>query len=836
MMKMNNNKEKIKSVYHPPFPKIKLKPADEVSEFAENIIDTVREPLLVLDKDLRVIKASRSFYDFFRVSPDKTIGTLIYNLGNQQWNIPKLKELLETILPEKATFDNYEVEHNFSTIGKRIMLLNARQIKKTPGKEKMILLAIEDITERKFTEESVGETSRVTNEYLENLFNYANAPIIVWDSSLTVTRFNHAFKILSGYEAAEVRGKKIDLLFPKDKIDFSLGLIQKTASGEKWETVEIEILCKDGNVRTVLWNSANIFDNEGKEIVATIAQGNDITERKRAEELIKNNEIRLRELIESLPQLFWTCRVDGPCDYLSKQWVEYTGIPEEEQLGYRWLEQLHPDDRDRTVSGWMEKVKTGNSFNIEFRIRRDDGIYRWFRTKAVPMRGTNNNIIRWFGSNTDVDDLKRSLETQERLVSTLAIQNEEKEKRAAELIIANKELVFQNIEKEKRAAELIIAHEALRETNEYLEKLLNYANAPIIVWNTKYEITRFNKAFEAITGKTEKDVMGQSLKILFPPTSRDSSMELIKKTLDGEQMEVVEINILQINGFVRTLLWNSANIFDKEGKKIVATIAQGHDITDRKRSQEEIQKLNRELEGRVTERTAQLEKANKELESFSYSVSHDLRAPLRHIDGFIELLKKIIFETSDDSVKRYLNIISLESKKLSCLIDELLAYSRTGRTILVLKEVDLNELVKEVIMELKPQMENRIINWLIDQLPKIQADYNLIKLVYQNLISNSIKFTMHKKEAVITLTAKEEKEWHMLTIKDNGAGFDMAFTDRLFGVFQRLHRQDEFEGTGIGLANVRRIVQMHNGDIWAEGKVDEGAEFTFIIPKVFNIV
>jgi PAS domain S-box-containing protein len=416
----------------------------------------------------------------------------------------------------------------------------------------------------------------------------------------------------------------------------------------------------------------------------------------------------------------------------------------------------------------------------------------------------------------------------------LAFQNEEKGKRADELIIANKELAFQNEEKGKRASELIVANEARRETNEYLGNLLDSANAPIIVWNTQYDITRFNKAFETITGKTEKDVMGKSLEILFPPEEIESSMKLIRKTLEGERMEVVEINILHINGFVRTLLWNSANIFDKEGKNIVATIAQGYDITERKKALEEIKKLNQELEQRVIERTSQLEKANKELESFSYSVSHDLRAPLRHIDVYIELLKKKIIEIADDYVKSYMNIISIESKKLSCLIDELLEYSKTGRTKLIPKEVDLNELVKEVMTELTPQMENRKINWQIDQLPKIQADYNLIKLVYQNLIGNSIKFTGHKEVAVISLTAKEEEGRYILTVKDNGAGFDMAFSERLFGVFQRLHRQNEFEGIGIGLANVRKIVQMHNGDIWAEAKVNEGAEFNFTIPKEFN--
>jgi PAS domain S-box-containing protein len=153
----------------------------------------------------------------------------------------------------------------------------------------------------------------------------------------------------------------------------------------------------------------------GQESRKVIICFNDITQRKLAEEIIKDNEKRFSELIESLPQLFWTCRVDGPCDYLSKQWVKYTGVPEAEQLGYRWLEQLHPEDKDGTVSKWMENVKTGNSFDIEFRIRRNDGIYLWFKTRAVPMHNAEGNIIKWFGSNTDIDEIKKAEEQLRKL-------------------------------------------------------------------------------------------------------------------------------------------------------------------------------------------------------------------------------------------------------------------------------------------------------------------------------------------------------------------------------------------------------------------------------------
>src|SRR3989339_1159705 len=202
-MKTSNKKGKRKSVDTPSRTKVKLKSADEVSEFAENIINTVREPLLLLDKELRVVKASRSFYDFFEVNSDETIGNLIYDLGNHQWNIPKLRELLETILPEKTTFDNYEVEHDFSTIGKRIMLLNARNIQRRSGKEQIILLAIEDITERKEIEAGLEKTRKElavikksadeASEFSQNVINTVREPLLSLDQDLRIVKPNRSF-------------------------------------------------------------------------------------------------------------------------------------------------------------------------------------------------------------------------------------------------------------------------------------------------------------------------------------------------------------------------------------------------------------------------------------------------------------------------------------------------------------------------------------------------------------------------------------------------------------------------------------------------------------------
>jgi PAS domain S-box-containing protein len=416
----------------------------------------------------------------------------------------------------------------------------------------------------------------------------------------------------------------------------------------------------------------------------------------------------------------------------------------------------------------------------------------------------------------------------------LIFQNNEKEKRAAELAIANTELVFQSKEKEHRALELIILNEERRETNEYLENLLDCANAPIIVWNPQYEITRFNKAFEILTGRTENEVIGQSLKILFPTNEIESSMELIRETLVGDRMEVAEINILNINGDVRTLLWNSANIMSKDGKTPIATIAQGNDITERKLAEVEIKELNETLEQKVIERTKQLEDANKELEAFSYSISHDLRAPLRHIGGFIDLLTKNNSTQIDETGLRYLNIITDSSKEMGNLIDALLTFSRLSRTELQRTTINSKNMVERVIDSFSDEIAGRNIEINVSKLPIVFGDETLMNQVWVNLISNALKYTQKKEKAIIEIGSKTENDKIVFYVKDNGAGFDMKYADKLFGVFQRLHKARDFEGIGIGLANVSRILMRHGGECWAESEVDKGATFFFIVPNIKN--
>jgi signal transduction histidine kinase len=251
------------------------------------------------------------------------------------------------------------------------------------------------------------------------------------------------------------------------------------------------------------------------------------------------------------------------------------------------------------------------------------------------------------------------------------------------------------------------------------------------------------------------------------------------------------------------------------------------EVEQRRHREDEIRKLNQEL----GKRAAELEASNKELESFAYSVSHDLRAPLRHMVGYSELLQKQASSLLDDKSQRFIRTILDSAKRMGNLIDDLLAFSRIGRAATRETEVDLEQLVKEVVAEIGQDTKSRDIAWKIGALPVCYGDRSMLKLVVVNLVSNAAKFTRMRKPAEIDIGCVDRDKEVEVFVRDNGAGFDMQYVDKLFGVFQRLHLAEQFEGTGIGLATVQRIIHRHGGKVWGEGAVDQGATFYFSLPK-----
>lgn len=334
-----------------------------------------------------------------------------------------------------------------------------------------------------------------------------------------------------------------------------------------------------------------------------------------------------------------------------------------------------------------------------------------------------------------------------------------------------------------------------------------------------YEYIDFNESYEKMIGMKKDQLIGNTILGIMPDFERDWIDIYGRVALTGEPVSFEKYS----HDFGKYL---KISAYCPEIGKFATVIL---DITERVNAEKEIKKLNEELENRVIERTAQLEASNKELEAFSYSVSHDLRAPLRAIEGFGKILEEDYGDKLDSEGMRFLNIIHKNTVQMGKLIDDLLSFSRMSRNNMGNETIEMNKLVKLVFDDLITSVGDREIILELKDLPCAMGDSSMIKQVLINLISNSIKFTRDREKAVIEVGCLKDENKNVYYIKDNGIGFDMKYVDKLFGVFQRLHRAEEYEGTGIGLALVQRIIRRHGGNVWAEGRPNEGTTIYFIL-------
>lgn len=369
---------------------------------------------------------------------------------------------------------------------------------------------------------------------------------------------------------------------------------------------------------------------------------------------------------------------------------------------------------------------------------------------------------------------------------------------------------------------------SLREAYDLLRAVSNGITDAIFVKNLAGRYLTINPAGAAFLGCSVEEVIGQSDAKFFAPDSAEKIREDDLRIMHEGATETYE-EILTAAGVTRHFLVTKGPYRDGRGQ-IIGLIGLAKDITERKRTEEQIRQFNAELEQRVKERTLELEFALRELESFSYSVSHDLRAPLRHIRGFADMLAADSDSSLSDAGNRCVAVISNSAQRMNRLIDELLHFSKTANAEMRKRDLDMNSIIREVLQELSGDVQTRKIEWRIQSLPEVWGDQGLLRQVWVNLLSNAVKYTQHRNPAKIEIGCVRRENEFEFYIKDNGAGFDMKYAERLFGVFQRLHSEEEFEGTGVGLANVQRIITRHGGRTWAEATVNEGATFFFTLP------
>ncbi|MCX6908271.1 MAG: PAS domain S-box protein, partial [Verrucomicrobia bacterium] len=506
----------------------------------------------------------------------------------------------------------------------------------------------------------------------------------------------------------------------------------------------------------------------------------DITERKRAETALRASEARYRSLFENMLNGFAYCRMiydkqDRPADFVyiavNNAFESLTGL--KDVVGKRVSE---------VIPGIREKDP--ELFEIYGRVAKT-GAPEKFESYVASLK-------MWFS------------------ISVYRPQDG--------YFVA----VFDTITKRKQA-EL-----ALRESEEHYRLLADHAEDFVALLDAQENRLYISPSFFRVTGWTPEEVMGTTWDARLHPDDIPLMLQSRAANRAG-QTTLIEYRIRCRDGSWMWVEASSKPITGPDGQ-MKQLLVWARDITVRKQAEKEIRHLNETLEQRVQERTAQLEASNKELESFCYSVSHDLRAPLRAINGFATILSTDHAERLDDEGRRALSIVCSEADRMGQLIDDLLAFSRIGRQAMQLAEVNMDALAQRVFNECAAHAPGRDIRFKLHPLPPTQGDPAMLPHVWTNLISNAIKYTRPKRVAEIEISGRTDGGEVVYCVKDNGVGFDMQYAQKLFGVFQRMHGESDFEGTGVGLALVQRIILRHGGRVWAEARPNEGAAFYFALP------
>jgi PAS domain S-box-containing protein len=543
---------------------------------------------------------------------------------------------------------------------------------------------------------------------------------------------------------------------------------------------DYRVMIHDGGWRDINARGRVITDEEGKPL-RMVGTCLDITERKLAEQTLRQSEARYKTLVENIPQKIFMKNSDYRFMSINENFARDLGIRPEEIVGKLDRDLFSIELADKYHADDVRIITTGKTEELEEKYVVD-GKETWVNTIKTPVRDNNSEIVGLLGIFWDITGRK-------------------------------------------------LAEEALKISKERLLFATEGANIGIWNWNIVTGELIWSDQCKALFGVPPDETMSyQRFSDALHPDDRERTDKAVKDTLDNQKDFDIEYRSLWPDESIHWLAAKGRGFNDITGK---AVRLEGIvlDIAESKRKEEEIRKLNTELEDRVAVRTSQLEASNKELEAFSYSVSHDLRAPLRHVSGYVELLNKHFYSDLPEKGQHYMNSIADSVRIMGMLIDDLLQFSRTGRMEMHQSDCDMNEIVNDVIESLRKDNPDRKIKWIVGKLASINGDEAMLSLVWMNLLSNAVKFTRTRKEARIEIGGREENKELIFFVSDNGVGFDMQYAQKLFGVFQRLHPIEEFEGTGIGLANVNRIVLRQGGRTWAEAEPGKGAVFFFSLPK-----
>ncbi|MGA9383265.1 MAG: PAS domain S-box protein [Phormidium sp.] len=669
----------------------------------------------------------------------------------------------------------YEGEFSIRTSSgeTRIWDFYSAPLGKLPDGRKLLISKAIDITERKQVEADLQQ--------YKDIFQFAEHGLAV--SKGTVLEIvNPAFARMHGYSVAEMIGKPILSLFPTETWGETISFIQELNEVGHL-THESYHVRKDGTLFPIFLDITMVKDEQGNPLYRILTMV-DISDRKQAEISLQESEERLRLALHAANQGMWDLNIQTGEAIVSAEYAGMLGYEPEElqETNAKWRERLHPEERETVYQVYADYIAgKRDDYRVECRQLTKIGEWKWILSVGKVVKwDKSGNPLRMLGTHTDISERKQ-------------------------------------------------AEENLTESEKQLRSIMENMPVMLDAFDAEGNIIVWNQECERVTGYSAEEIMGnpQAWEMVYPDLIYRQTM--MKKWAEfGNNYRNWEWDLVSKNGEIKTIAWS--NISKKFPVPGWSGWGVGIDITERKQAELGIIQLNQSLEQRVKERTAELAAANKELEAFSYSVSHDLRAPLRAIDGFSKTLLERYENQLDDKGKHYLDRIRAGTQRMGELIDDMLMLSRVTRAEMKRVPVNLSQIAEEVSKNLSESQPERFVQWNIA--PEITAlgDAALLRIVLENLLSNAWKFTSNCPETQIEFGATLLSE-NILAyfVKDNGVGFDMTYVNKLFIAFQRLHSVNEFPGTGVGLAIVQRIIHRHGGNVWAEGIINQGATFYFTL-------
>lgn len=513
------------------------------------------------------------------------------------------------------------------------------------------------------------------------------------------------------------------------------------------------------------------FTAEDESVLVQLAQlAAGSVENARAAQTVRDSEARYRSLVEATSQMVWSTPPSGEFEGDQPAWRAFTGQTTAELQGRGWLGAVHPEDRDRVLREWTRAYVAKTLYQVEYRLRRADGEYRHVLVRVVPVKGEGGEVREWVGTHTDIT-----------------------ERKAAQAAL------------EGRDAELRTMIDAI----------------PQLAWMADPGgwIYWYNQRWYDYTGTTFEQMQGWGWRDVHHPEHIDRVIEYVSEKWAAGQPWEGTFLLRSRDGEYRWFLTRAIPLRDERGE-LVRWFGTNTDITEERH-------LNETLEARVAERTEQLVRSNRELEQFAYVASHDLKAPLRTVASYVQLLQRKYRGRLDDQADRYIAFTVDAVERMNVLIDDVLAYSRVGRETRV-ANVDTGRVLREVLENLEDALRGARVTY--GDLPAVHADETQLRQVLQNLIGNAVKFQPAGRTPEVDLSAEVQGGAVHFTLRDNGIGIAPQHFERIFGVFQRLHRREEFNGTGVGLAIVKKIVEEHGGRIWVESREGAGTTFHFTLP------